>query len=154
MRAGAASSRGGRCCPVLSPSAPPPWRWPTGCSRTASWLTCPAGSCAPCTRPATPGALVLRGRAVPGHLCFVDERFRRLFSSDHVLPRITPNISGRRATPPDPLGDYLDPLARTRDLDVDEVLPAHEWRFLGPTPRPRTPPPPPPRGRCRPPPPA
>ena len=65
----------------------------------------------------------------------MDERFRRLFSSDHVLPRITPNISGQRATPPDPLGDYLDPLARTRDLDVDEVLPAHEWRFLGLTER-------------------
>jgi len=67
----------------------------------------------------------------PGHLCFVDERSRRLFSGDHVLPRITPNISVQRATPPDPLGDYLDSLARTRDLDVDEVLPAHEWRFRG-----------------------
>ncbi len=71
----------------------------------------------------------------PGHLCFVDERSRRLFSGDHMLPRITPNISVQRATPPDPLGDYLDSLARTRDLDVDEVLPAHEWRFLGLTER-------------------
>jgi glyoxylase-like metal-dependent hydrolase (beta-lactamase superfamily II) len=67
----------------------------------------------------------------PGHLCFVDERTRRLFSGDHVLPRITPNISVQRGAPPDPLGDYLDSLARTRDLDVDEVLPAHEWRFRG-----------------------
>jgi glyoxylase-like metal-dependent hydrolase (beta-lactamase superfamily II) len=67
----------------------------------------------------------------PGHLCFVDERSRRLFSGDHVLPRITPNISVQRGAPPDPLGDYLDSLARTRDLDVDEVLPAHEWRFAG-----------------------
>ena len=32
----------------------------------------------------------------PGHLCFVDERSRRLFSGDHVLPRITPNISVQR----------------------------------------------------------
>src|SRR5580704_11753680 len=67
----------------------------------------------------------------PGHLCFVDERSRRLFSGDHVLPRITPNISVQRGAPPNPLGDYLDSLARTRDLDVDEVLPAHEWRFRG-----------------------
>ena len=37
----------------------------------------------------------------------------------------------RVGAPPDPLGDYLDSLARTRDLDVDEVLPAHEWRFAG-----------------------
>ena len=35
----------------------------------------------------------------PGHLCFVDERSRRLFSGDHVLPRITPNISVQRADP-------------------------------------------------------
>jgi glyoxylase-like metal-dependent hydrolase (beta-lactamase superfamily II) len=67
----------------------------------------------------------------PGHLCFVDERSRRLFSGDHVLPRITPNISAQRGDPASPLQAYLDSLARTRDLDVDEVLPAHEWRFRG-----------------------
>ena len=67
----------------------------------------------------------------PGHLCFVDERSRRLFSGDHVLPRITPNISVQRGDPASPLEAYLDSLARTRDLDVDEVLPAHEWRFKG-----------------------
>ena len=67
----------------------------------------------------------------PGHLCFVDERSRRLFSGDHVLPRITPNISVQRGDPASPLLSYLDSLARTRDLDVDEVLPAHEWRFTG-----------------------
>jgi glyoxylase-like metal-dependent hydrolase (beta-lactamase superfamily II) len=67
----------------------------------------------------------------PGHLCFVDERSRRLFSGDHVLPRITPNISAQRGDPGRPLQAYLDSLARTRDLDVDEVLPAHEWRFKG-----------------------
>ncbi len=67
----------------------------------------------------------------PGHLCFVDERSRRLFSGDHVLPRITPNISVQRADPYGPLEDYLNSLARTRDLDVDEILPAHEWRFKG-----------------------
>jgi glyoxylase-like metal-dependent hydrolase (beta-lactamase superfamily II) len=67
----------------------------------------------------------------PGHLCFVDERSRRLFSGDHVLPRITPNISVQRADPVGPLDDYLRSLAKVRDLDVDEVLPAHEWRFKG-----------------------
>ena len=67
----------------------------------------------------------------PGHLCFMDERSRRLFSGDHVLPRITPNISVQRGDPVSPLEAYLDSLVRTRDLDVDEVLPAHEWRFKG-----------------------
>jgi glyoxylase-like metal-dependent hydrolase (beta-lactamase superfamily II) len=67
----------------------------------------------------------------PGHLCFVDERSRRLFSGDHVLPRITPNISVQRGDPASPLHSYLESLTQTRDLDVDEVLPAHEWRFRG-----------------------
>jgi glyoxylase-like metal-dependent hydrolase (beta-lactamase superfamily II) len=67
----------------------------------------------------------------PGHLCFVDERSRRLFAGDHILPRVTPNISVRSADGDGSLHDYLGSLAKTRDLDVDEVLPAHEWRFRG-----------------------
>lgn len=67
----------------------------------------------------------------PGHLCFVDERSRRFFAGDHVLPRITPNISVRPGEPGSPLHDYLTSLGKVRDLDVDEVLPAHEWRFRG-----------------------
>lgn len=40
--------------------------------------------------PAGSGRRRARGsRCTPGHLCFVDERSRRLFSGDHVLPRIT-----------------------------------------------------------------
>jgi glyoxylase-like metal-dependent hydrolase (beta-lactamase superfamily II) len=66
----------------------------------------------------------------PGHLCFVDELAQRLFAGDHILPRITPNISIYSAAV-DPLADYLSSLAKVRDLDVDEVMPAHEWRFRG-----------------------
>ena len=104
--------QGGRCSPRP--------RCPTGCSRTGTRRR---------TRLETPRRAHPRPR--PGRLCFVNELSRRLFSGDHVLPRITPNISVQRGAPPDPLGDYLDSLARTRDLDVDEVLPAHEWRFRG-----------------------
>jgi glyoxylase-like metal-dependent hydrolase (beta-lactamase superfamily II) len=67
----------------------------------------------------------------PGHLCFVDERSRRLFAGDHILPRITPNISAQAAGHVDLLKDYLDSLARVRGLDVEEIMPAHEWRFRG-----------------------
>jgi glyoxylase-like metal-dependent hydrolase (beta-lactamase superfamily II) len=67
----------------------------------------------------------------PGHLCFVDERARRLYSGDHILPRITPNISVTQSDPAAPLRNYLSSLAKVRDLDVDEVMPAHEWRFKG-----------------------
>lgn len=67
----------------------------------------------------------------PGHLCFVDELSRRLFAGDHILPRITPNISVHAVELVHPLADYLESLAKVRDLDVDEIMPAHEWRFRG-----------------------
>jgi glyoxylase-like metal-dependent hydrolase (beta-lactamase superfamily II) len=67
----------------------------------------------------------------PGHLCFVDEPSQRLFAGDHILPRITPNISVHAVERVDPLFDYLNSLAKVRDLKVDEVMPAHEWRFRG-----------------------
>lgn len=69
----------------------------------------------------------------PGHLCFHDERRRVLFSGDHVLPRITPNIGVHAQSAGNPLADFLDSLARVRALDpeLDEVLPAHEYRFAG-----------------------
>ncbi|MCW2743396.1 MAG: Beta-lactamase-like Metallo-hydrolase, partial [Blastococcus sp.] len=67
----------------------------------------------------------------PGHLCFAEERTGLFFSGDHVLPRITPNISTGVSGAADPLRDFLDSLAAVRDLDPVEVLPAHEWRFRG-----------------------
>lgn len=66
----------------------------------------------------------------PGHLCFVSEERRLLLSGDHLLPRITPIITVHPQSAPNPLADYLDSLATVRGLDVDEVLPAHEYRFL------------------------
>jgi glyoxylase-like metal-dependent hydrolase (beta-lactamase superfamily II) len=67
----------------------------------------------------------------PGHLCFDEERTRLFFAGDHVLPRISPNVSSTTGGSPDPLRDFLDSLAGVRDLDPEEVLPAHEWRFRG-----------------------
>jgi glyoxylase-like metal-dependent hydrolase (beta-lactamase superfamily II) len=65
----------------------------------------------------------------PGHVCFYSDDRRLLLSGDHILPRITPNISVHAQQFPNPLGDYLESLAKVRDLDADEVLPAHEYRF-------------------------
>ena len=67
----------------------------------------------------------------PGHLCFAEERTGLFFSGDHVLPRISPNISSSASGSPDPLKDYLGALAAVRDTEPTEVLPAHEWRFTG-----------------------
>jgi glyoxylase-like metal-dependent hydrolase (beta-lactamase superfamily II) len=65
----------------------------------------------------------------PGHVCFHSAEQRLFLSGDHILPRITPNISVHAQQFPNPLGDYLESLAKVRDLGSDEVLPAHEYRF-------------------------
>lgn len=67
----------------------------------------------------------------PGHLCFVDEQLDLLFSGDHVLPRISPNISLAPGQEGDPLGDFLDSLSTMDKYGTAEVLPAHEYRFSG-----------------------
>ncbi|MFC5338491.1 MBL fold metallo-hydrolase [Leucobacter denitrificans] len=65
-----------------------------------------------------------------GHLCFHLENDRVLISGDHVLPRITPHVTRASFVPLDPaLTNYLESLKRISALDVDEVLPAHEYRF-------------------------
>ncbi|WEO97705.1 MBL fold metallo-hydrolase [Streptomyces sp. FXJ1.172] len=77
----------------------------------------------------------------PGHVCLhLEERHPaqlpgsgRLFSGDHLLPRITPHIGLYEdpddATVTDPLGDYLDSLERIGRLAPAEVLPAHQHAF-------------------------
>ncbi|MPZ72248.1 MAG: MBL fold metallo-hydrolase [Nitriliruptorales bacterium] len=67
----------------------------------------------------------------PGHLCFYDERNHLLFSGDHVLPRITPNVSLLDEDDIDPLGDFLQSLRKVGSYEAEEVLPAHEHRFVG-----------------------
>jgi glyoxylase-like metal-dependent hydrolase (beta-lactamase superfamily II) len=67
----------------------------------------------------------------PGHLCFAEVRTGLLFSGDHVLPRISPNVSSTHNGTPDPLRDYLDSLTTIGGEEPVEVLPAHEWRFRG-----------------------
>jgi len=65
----------------------------------------------------------------PGHLCFWEAREKLLLAGDHVLPRITPNISFHPQAGSDPLGDFLRSLKRVASFEVEEVLPAHEHRF-------------------------
>jgi glyoxylase-like metal-dependent hydrolase (beta-lactamase superfamily II) len=65
----------------------------------------------------------------PGHLCFYEARNQLMLSGDHVLPRITPNIPFHPQAGANPLGDYLASLDKLEPYEVDEVLPAHEYRF-------------------------
>lgn len=62
-----------------------------------------------------------------GHLCFLDERRKLLFSGDHVLPRVTPNVSQRPGAGDDPLGHFRRSIAKTRGLGTVLGLPGHEW---------------------------
>lgn len=63
-----------------------------------------------------------------GHLCFHDEARGLLLTGDHVLPRITPNVSAYDMVS-SPLQDYLHSLDTLRGMQPAEVLPAHEYRF-------------------------
>ncbi|MEA3558916.1 MAG: MBL fold metallo-hydrolase [Candidatus Thermoplasmatota archaeon] len=59
-----------------------------------------------------------------GHMCLYDRREKVLFSGDHVLGDITPNIS-QWADGENMLFKYIASLRKVRDLDVDLVLPGH-----------------------------
>ncbi|WP_086722620.1 MBL fold metallo-hydrolase [Streptomyces carpinensis] len=67
----------------------------------------------------------------PGHLCFVAPDDGVVLTGDHLLPRITPNISSYAYDTLDPLGDYLDSLDLLPQHDAFEALPGHEYRFRG-----------------------
>lgn len=65
----------------------------------------------------------------PDHLCLYDPAGGVLLSGDHVLPTITPHISGLDAGP-DPLTDFFASLEKVAALqDVSLVLPAHGHPF-------------------------
>ncbi|MFD4351233.1 MBL fold metallo-hydrolase [Nocardia sp. NPDC058518] len=82
--------------------------------------------------PDTDGALIAVHTPghTAGHLCFHDRSRGLLFTGDHVLPRVTPNVSKRPGSSADPLGDFVDSLNLLRDIDESTlVLPGHEWPF-------------------------
>jgi glyoxylase-like metal-dependent hydrolase (beta-lactamase superfamily II) len=63
------------------------------------------------------------------HLCLLDPAGGILLSGDHVLPSITPHISGVDAGP-DPLTAFFASLDKVGELDgVTAVLPAHGHPF-------------------------
>lgn len=69
----------------------------------------------------------------PGHsdgmLCFYNKLNKVLFSADHILPKITPNISYWFHGDPNPLQSYLDALHKVKELDIEIVLPSHGEPF-------------------------
>ncbi|MEC5425207.1 MBL fold metallo-hydrolase [Virgibacillus sp. C22-A2] len=71
----------------------------------------------------------------PGHsdgmVVFYNKEKNMLLSTDHILPKITPNISYWFHGDPNPLGSYLQSLDKIKKLDVDFVIPSHGEPFYG-----------------------
>lgn len=69
----------------------------------------------------------------PGHsdglVTFYNEEKNVLISTDHILPRITPNISYWFYGDQNPLKTYLNSLEKVEKLDADYVIPSHGKPF-------------------------
>lgn len=79
------------------------------------------------------GSLSLEVIWTPGHsyeqICLYNKYHKILFSGDHVLPKITSHVALYSYRDHDPLDEYLTSLGKIENLDVDLVLPGHEWVF-------------------------
>lgn len=71
----------------------------------------------------------------PGHaegmVCFYNAEKNVLLSADHILPRITPNISYWYHGDPNPLKSYLESITSMKKLNADFVIPSHGKPFHG-----------------------
>lgn len=65
----------------------------------------------------------------PGHVCLYWPEKRTLISGDHVLQKITPNISWHPER--DMLATFLESLQLLLPYEVDLVLPSHGTKFEG-----------------------
>jgi glyoxylase-like metal-dependent hydrolase (beta-lactamase superfamily II) len=61
----------------------------------------------------------------PGHICLLLPEEQIMFSGDHILQTITPNIGLHSYSGMDPLGDYLHSLRATLKLGAKRLLPSH-----------------------------
>lgn len=60
----------------------------------------------------------------PGHTCLYDEERKILFSGDHVIFTISPNITSWN-TMEDSLGSYLESLDKISSMDIKRTFSAH-----------------------------
>jgi glyoxylase-like metal-dependent hydrolase (beta-lactamase superfamily II) len=70
-----------------------------------------------------------------GHVCLYEPEKRILLSGDHILPKITPNVSVHPQSIENPLGRYLESLREIRRLDIMHTLPGHHEPFGAPATR-------------------
>ncbi|PLT35373.1 MBL fold metallo-hydrolase [Bacillus sp. V5-8f] len=69
----------------------------------------------------------------PGHsnglICLFNREKRVLFSTDHILPKITPNISYHFHGEKNPLNKFLQSLDKFKRLEAEYVIPSHGKPF-------------------------
>ena len=64
----------------------------------------------------------------PGHLCMYERNQRLMFTGDHVLPYISPNVSLHADQEgSSPLADFRESLRKVAAFDTALALPAHEF---------------------------
>ena len=64
----------------------------------------------------------------PGHLCMYERNQRLMFTGDHVLPYISPNVSLHADQEgSSPLVDFRQSLSKVAAFDTTLALPAHEF---------------------------
>jgi len=78
------------------------------------------------------GEYSLQCVSTPGHtqgiMCLYEKNHRLLFSGDHILERITPNISVW-SMENNALEDYMNSLKKIKKLNIDKVFPSHRNLF-------------------------
>ena len=67
----------------------------------------------------------------PGHICLYEPKRKLLFTGDHILPDITPNVGLHPQSGGNPLGDYLNSLRDLKKLEVTFAFPGHGSVFNG-----------------------
>jgi len=67
----------------------------------------------------------------PGHICLYEPKRKLLFTGDHVLPEITPNVGLHPQSGENPLGDYISSLRDLEKLEVNFAFPGHGSVFNG-----------------------
>jgi glyoxylase-like metal-dependent hydrolase (beta-lactamase superfamily II) len=64
-----------------------------------------------------------------GHICLYEPEKKVLLSGDHILPKITPNVSLNPQSIENPLGRYVKSLEEIKKLDIELTLPGHDQPF-------------------------
>jgi glyoxylase-like metal-dependent hydrolase (beta-lactamase superfamily II) len=65
----------------------------------------------------------------PGHVCLWNAADRLLCSGDHLLQLVSPPVTFERGFERDPMGSYLDSLAKVQALEPATTLPGHGAPF-------------------------